>query len=283
MTRSRREAGFALVTALWAAVILALIAASVIGMSRTEARIGHNAVQIAVLEAADQGAIAMVQLRLMAPDAGRLPLDARPLTVACGGHDVIVTLQDQAGLVDLNAASAEDLGRLFQFAGGFDAATAEALADRVLDWREPGVGRRLNGAKAPDYQAAGLAYGPRERPFASVAELKLVLGMTTALFERVEPALTVTSQLPSADAAVAPRAVLLAIARGDQAAVERELAERAERHRSRSAETAGNAPTGRAIRITAEARGTSGMLARQTTVVRVTGFGNAPFWIYPGL
>lgn len=74
--------------------------------------------------------------------------------------------------------------------------TAQTPADRILDWREPGIGKRLNGAKAEDYRAAGIVYGPRKAPFESVEEVKLVMGMTAQLFDALAPALTVYSQTP---------------------------------------------------------------------------------------
>jgi general secretion pathway protein K len=72
---------------------------------------------------------------------------------------------------------------------------APALADRVaaaiLDWRTSGGNPRVNGAKAPEYRAAGLTYGPPGTPFQNVAELADVLGMTPNLFERLAPHLTI--------------------------------------------------------------------------------------------
>ena len=54
-----------------------------------------------------------------------------------------------------------------------------------------GANARDGGAKAPQYRAAGLPYGPPGTPFQSVDELADVLGMTPALFARLAPHLTV--------------------------------------------------------------------------------------------
>ena len=61
---------------------------------------------------------------------------------------------------------------------------ASGLVDKVLDWREAGPGKRPSGAQEPDYRAAGFAHAPRNGPFQSVEELKLVMGMTPELYRR---------------------------------------------------------------------------------------------------
>src|SRR5262249_56768073 len=94
---------------------------------------------------------------------------------------------------------------------GLSCAAASRLVDKIRDWRDSTGLRRLNGAAAPDYRAAGLSYGPRNGPFQSVDELKLVMDMTPELFRRVEPALTVYSGRQFIDPQFAPREALLAL------------------------------------------------------------------------
>ena len=50
---------------------------------------------------------------------------------------------------------------------------------------------RAGGPKLAQYQAAGLPYGPANRPFDSLDELGLVLGMTPTLLARMRPFLSV--------------------------------------------------------------------------------------------
>jgi general secretion pathway protein K len=151
-----------------------------------------------------------------------------------------------------------------------------------MDWREPGAGKRLNGAKAEDYQAAGYAYGPREAPFASVEELQLVMGMTPAVFARIAPVLTIASQTPTVDPQVAPQAVLLALPGADADGVTELLRERAERHQQN--EPANNMQSGsligHALRITATAQGASQAFRMRTMELRATGLTASPFWVY---
>ena len=129
-----------------------------------------------------------------------------------------LTVQDEAGKIDLNMVQPDLLLRLLTSAG-VDLMAAQTLADRILDWRDPGIGERLNGAKASEYRAAGYAYGPRNGPFESVEELKLVMGMTPDLFDAIAPALTVYSQTPWVDPTFAPPEVLRRLPGIDDGAV----------------------------------------------------------------
>ena len=56
---------------------------------------------------------------------------------------------------------------------------------------------------------AGLAYGPRNQPFNSVAEVHQVLGMDYQLYEKIEPAITIYAAAPKPNPAFAPLEVLM--------------------------------------------------------------------------
>jgi general secretion pathway protein K len=158
--------------------ILAVIVASVLATGRTEYRLAQHREDIAELGAIADGALNIAILRLLDPSlSAQPPVDATPFTLSFAGRQLRVTVQDEAGEIDLNMAGHDLLVRLLIWAG-LDLMAAQRLADRILDWREPGIGTRLNGAKAPEYRAAGYAYGPRGGPFAAVEELKLVMGVT---------------------------------------------------------------------------------------------------------
>jgi general secretion pathway protein K len=107
-----------------------------------------------------------------------------------GQTAVSVRIENETDRIDLNAAPAALLHALIVEVG-----TAPAEADRltaaILDWRTPGAKARDGGAKASQYQAAGLAYAPPGEPFQSVGELADVLGMSPALLQRLAPHVTV--------------------------------------------------------------------------------------------
>ncbi len=127
-----------------------------------------------------------------------------------GGGDVRVSIQDEDGKIDLNAAPDELLRGLF-LSVGLDEDASAALVDAIVDFRDEDDLHRLNGAEDRDYADAGLPYGAKDAPFEAVEELQQVLGMTRQIYERVAPALTVHSGRRGIDPRVAPRAALLAL------------------------------------------------------------------------
>ncbi|MDH3468236.1 MAG: general secretion pathway protein GspK, partial [Gammaproteobacteria bacterium] len=76
------------------------------------------------------------------------------------------------------------------------------------------------------YRAAGRPYAAKVAPFEAVDELQLVLGMPVAVFEKLEPFLTVYSGQGGVNQAAAPREVLLALPNADPDTVDSLLAER---------------------------------------------------------
>jgi general secretion pathway protein K len=274
MTAHSRERGFALVSVLCAAAILAVIVASVLATSRSEIRLAQQDQQIAELGTIAGGALNIAILRLLDPAISmQPPVDATPFTVSFAGHALRLTVQDEAGKIDLNMVQPDLLLRLL-ISTGVDPIAAQTLADRILDWREAGIGKRLNGAKAPEYRAAGYAYGPRDGPFETVEELKLVMGMTPHLFDALAPALTVYSQTPWVDPSFAPPEVLRALPGMDEGAVAGLLQARV------AAGSMAGVRLGHAFTITAAADGPGELRVRRSAVIRLTGRQNAPIWVY---
>ena len=273
MIRRRQVRGFALVTVLWAAMILAAIAASIIATARTEARLNNTRYATARLGAIAEGAIDIAVLHMLDPaPSAHPPADGIPFALSFAGRAVVMRVEDETGKIDLNFAQGELLRRLF-IAVGVEPLAAQGLVDKILDWREAGIGRRLNGAKAVDYREAGYAYGPREAPFESVAELGLVMDMTPALLARVAPSLTVYSQSAWADPAFAPPDVLAALAGMGMAPATQILARRA---------AGQGAPVmlGHAFTIAAETGAADGLIVRRNAILRLTGSPKLPLLVY---
>ena len=280
------DAGFALITVLWAAVVLSLVTAGVIAMAQTAATVAHGREQRARAVDVADAAINLVLLDLLEPGRQqRVPTDGTSFSRQVLGQTVRVAVQDEIGKIDLNAASPEVLRQLLESAG-LDPAAADAMADKILDWREYGVGKRLNGAKAEDYHAAGYRYGPRQGPFATVDELKLVMGMSQALFDKMAPCLTVYSQSSMVDQTVAPRQVLLVLSGMDEDAVDHMLDARAARLVGDDAAgiaavgAANFNPIGHALTVSATVVGHGRHGVTRTVVVRLTGQARDPIWIY---
>jgi hypothetical protein len=278
----QREAGFALILALWAAFVLAAILSLIVKSGRTDAGIAKNEMLQAQRHALAEGVLHIVEMGLLQPpSAGHIPLDGFPTSVVYAGRSYRVIAQDQAGLIDLNFATADSLNRLFTVGAGLDQMTADTLTDRIMDWREKGAGRRLNGAKAKDYDQSGYAYGPREASFESVDELRLVMGMTGGIYRAVAPALTVYAQRSFVYPAVAGSLVLstqLGMT-ADSAAAEISL--RQNLHESGNDKQLDQLPLqGRCIRISVSEIGADRSPVAARAIIRLTGDFGKPIWVY---
>jgi general secretion pathway protein K len=280
-----RQRGFALVTVLWGLLILAAIAAAMLSTDRVSSRLAAGGVERAKAEALAEAAVNRAVLGLIDPRIDRRwRIDGVPRLAVFKEAPVSVAIQDDYGKIDLNVASPEILKQMFMVAGvGADA--AESLTDATLDWREKGDLRRLHGAKAEDYRAAGYSYAPRGGPFQMVGELKLVIGMTPELFRRLQPILTVYSQRQTVNTQTAPRAALLSTPGMSAAAADALL-----QARNGGLGTANAGPiqngvvdpsvqlAGWPFTIRVEVPMTTGRLVRETTI-RLTGDKNLPFWV----
>ena len=187
---ARRQRGFALLVVLWSMPLLALVGTHVTATGRVEAQLAGNLRQAAVAEAAADGATYEAIFHLLDTAPRRWLPDGLPREIALpGGGLAVVTVRSEAGKVNPNIATMglwkALLGQL-----GADPAAAASLAAAILDWRTIGPRPRPGGAKEPQYRAAGRDYAPPGRPFESIEELGLVLGMTPALADRLAPYLS---------------------------------------------------------------------------------------------
>jgi general secretion pathway protein K len=206
-----RQDGVALVLVLWVLALMAVLAGGFSRGTRTEATLAYHQVAAAQAQALAEGGVQRGILELLRPQELRLwRVDGTAYRIPLGEGTVDLAIQDESGKVDLNTADDELLLGLFE-TQGLDEGASEQLRDTLLDWRDPDDERRLHGAEEADYRAAGMPYGPKNARFDSVEELREVLGMTPALYQRLRPLVTVYSEQRWINPAVASRDVLLAV------------------------------------------------------------------------
>ena len=182
-----------LVAVLWILALLGIVAASFLRETRIETRITRNLLENARAEALADAGVERAKLGLLDPDDETVwRADGTPYEFSFGEGRIRVTLQSEAGKIDLNRAPDETLLALFEVAG-LSAADAVRFVDAVADFRDPDIEQRPAGAEDPDYAAAGFAHGAKDAPFETIDELQQVLGMTQELYDRLAPNVTVYS------------------------------------------------------------------------------------------
>ena len=186
----RRQRGFALLIVLWWTALLALLGAQLMADGRLDLQRVSNLRSAATVEAAAEGALQEALFHVLDGSSQGWGVGDSVHTLAVPGGRAIVEVQNEAGKIGVNAASAKLLASLMVQVGATPAEAA-ALADAVLDWHTETQRARPLGAKAPEYRQAGLGYAPPNADFETLDELGLVRGMTPELLARLVPFLSV--------------------------------------------------------------------------------------------
>ncbi|HEY1629820.1 MAG TPA: hypothetical protein VGF56_00795 [Rhizomicrobium sp.] len=260
----------ALASVLWGMAALSLIAAAMLSSSMNAVHVARNSWTQLRADAEADSAVQLAILSLFDPRMERrLPVDGSTEQLTVNGDSVAVSIQDEAGRIDVNYASRNFLRDLFKAAGA-SASDADTLSDRIVDWRSVKGTHSLNGATADDYRNAGYAYVPRGGAFQSVDEAGLVMGMTPELFARVAPALTVYSHSPFLDMRIGTKQALMAIPGMDADKADVMVSARGSGSFAVASYFAVANPAGRAFTITANAA-VAGAHALRKAVIMVSG------------
>jgi general secretion pathway protein K len=200
------------------AALLALAAAALAASSRTHFQSTRNSIE---RERAQSLADAGVRLALRdlanTPETAQRPVKLPARTCRLPEGDVLTTLiQDEAGKIDLNTADDELLRALLTGVGVSEPEATKLLA-AITDYRDDDNERTLNGAEAAEYRAAGRLAGPKNAPFDAVVEIGAVLGLSSDIFARIRPHLTVHSGQNGVDPAHATLDLLDILARSNPA------------------------------------------------------------------
>jgi len=211
MTTSGQN-GIALILVLWMLALLTVIANSMVSSMRSEVQVATNQVSSARAEAAADAGVFKAISALSLPEANPEQWQGNGLSHDWAFDDahMLITIFDEGGKIDLNAAPETLLASMFRSVG-MDADGADNMADAISDWRDADDLRHPHGAEREEYIAAGVESAPRNANFESIEELRQVLGMSNRLFQQVALLITVNSGQPGVDSSVAPRGVLMAL------------------------------------------------------------------------
>jgi len=276
MTLRRGHEGMALVIVLWLIVLLSVMAAGHARNVHAETMLASRQLAFAKARALAEAGVQHAIIELLAPNRVQAwPINGTNITINIDRHDIGVAVRDATGLVDLNAASADLLAAAFAATGG-DEGWRQEIVDAILDWRDGDKLRHLNGAEDDDYLAAGLDWTARDGAFASVDELRYVLGMRQEVFDKLAPFLTVYSGRSAVNLEYAPPFLVAALT-GEQLDAVAPPAPSGEK----TAPTAGRTTTARngTYHVYVSAPGAAGVTATLEAVVRISAASEHPFTI----
>lgn len=203
-----RMRGTALLLVLWAVALLGVLLGSFVVIARTENLQTRHLFDTTKARYAAEAGLARAAYELRRGDPlSRWVADGREYEIEFDGAKVQLSITDESGKVDINAADEEMLRALFLVAGA-DQQRAEKLSHAVLDWRDPDDLVHTFGAEDNEYEAEGLQYGAADHSFSIPGELQQVLGMDYELFRVIEPFITVYSHNARPNPAYAPASIL---------------------------------------------------------------------------
>jgi general secretion pathway protein K len=248
----RGEKGLALVGVLWLVVILATLAGAVALLSRNDSLVAKASLEDARAEGLADAGFYLALSRFCDPKTARtMAVNGEATTITIDGHDVTVTIQDEAGKLDLNFAARDLLAALLSAEGVSDAA---GMADAIEQARD-------------------------KRPFRAIEELKSIAGITDALMQRLRPWLTLYSQRPTVDAGIAPKEVLAILPGMDAQKITAVVESRQQKGPALGEMVAQQGLGQRIFTITARAQSGRVQFVRRA-IIRITGNPQQPYTIY---
>jgi len=203
--------GAALLFVLWATALLSLIIGGYSLVAHVEHLQARNLFDTTRARYLAEAGLHRVVLEMRLPDpAARWIADGRSYSFQMDDVQIEVQIVDESGKLDLNIADEMTL-LTFLENKGLEEEQAQAIAQAIIDWRDPDDLAMPFGAEDDDYRKADYPYGAKDAYFDTVAELQQVMGVTYELFRELEPAVTVYAGRNQPNAAYASPDALLAL------------------------------------------------------------------------
>jgi general secretion pathway protein K len=207
------RAGFALVAVIWSLGLISLLGVAVMVGARYRTRTTSSIASVAGAAAVAESAINLAIVEALDTGTGRNHKFLRRCRMP-GGERVTLTIEDEAGKVDLNAATPAILIRLFT-ALTHDKSTGERIATRILNFRDPATDQANGNAGQP---ADSKSDDTRKGRFATILQLDQIEGISPQLFRAAIRFVTVRSGRPEPDADAASPALRKFLSLDQQAA-----------------------------------------------------------------
>ncbi|HEX2949484.1 MAG TPA: helix-hairpin-helix domain-containing protein [Armatimonadota bacterium] len=172
-----QQRGVALITAIWIMAILLVMVAGFAAMVHSGSEIAQNFGELTQVRWAARAGIYRGQKELTSIIAqpytslggdSQLSINSDDENASFGKVTYQTVIEDEAGKININTASAEVLQTLF----------SEEVADAIIDWRDTDSTPQSNGAEDDYYTGLSTPYHCKNAPFDTVDELLLVKGVT---------------------------------------------------------------------------------------------------------
>jgi len=212
---SCRQRGLALALLVWMIAALALMAAGIMAIARTDMQLAQMQSRDLQAAALGDGAVRLfLRDRMDLQRYGEL-IPGVQLTrrYQMADRELVVRAQPAEGLIDINAASEALWLDLLQYGADLSEAEARELVAQMVLWKTP-----------PQNNDQLRRYGR----FMVVEDLLLVPGMTRERLDKIRPAIHAYGGSGGVSLLSAPGPVVKVLARGDEALVQSFIAERNE-------------------------------------------------------
>jgi general secretion pathway protein K len=224
-----RQSGIALVIVLWMLSLLIILAMGYSRMVRIETSLTANLIHTSQARSLAEAGIWQSVSELLKPKIEQQwKTDGTTYSFEFEQGVVTINIVNETGKIDLNTAHSELLHGLINSIE-LPEENDLTLLQSILDWRDKDNLVRNYGAEDEDYRQRDYHYGAKDGPFNSLSELQLVMGMTTAIYNQLKPALTIYSHQSGINPDSAPKEALLAIPGISEAQVDDFLQSRSNR------------------------------------------------------
>lgn len=265
MQRNKNDQGIALISVLWALMVLSILVLSVMTIARVQGHYSDNIGQKSKAVAIADAGIYLAIQKLSEPGAVRkLPGKISSLQFQYGGKDIKVTLTPETGKIDLNASHEVLVATVLAY-NGLDEGTALSIAEELRSLRNDNP----------------------EKLFKITSGIRQFEEINSQLYACIEPYLTVYTNRLGVNYAAASDDMKKMIKWADKAQwggqnwleISGGSSSRlVSGTRSVLQQTGSHA--GKAFTIQAEVALSEDIKIHRTAIIRITGNRREPFWVY---
>ena len=187
------DAGISLASVLVLLALLSVLITSFLYLNRDLILTTTNRVELTKAQAEADGLYELSLLLITTDLIDPTPPDGQSRVCQFGRSKVEITIEDEAGKIDLNGASEDLLWNLIRLYTGSDEEAWRAL-DVIVDYRDSDDIARTRGAELEDYIRDGLETVPKNSVFVLREELFSVPYLPDTLVRAILPHTTTHSQ-----------------------------------------------------------------------------------------